>query len=125
MDTTINGVRVPFIPVVQQDEAFTPPIRTGAPSFDMIFQGELDKVKFSGHAAKRLETRDIQLDPQAMQNLQNAVDRAEAKGAIDSLVMMNDMAFIVNVPNRTVVTAMKMSERTDPVFTNIDSVVFA
>lgn len=125
MDTTINGIRVPFIPLVTQDEAFTPPIRQTGPSFDSFFQKELEKIKFSGHAAKRLETRDIQLDDVAMQNLQHAVEQAEAKGAKDSLVMMNDVAFIVNVPNKTVITAMKLSERNDQVFTNIDSVVFA
>lgn len=125
MDATINGIRVPFIPVVQNDETFSPPIRQTGSSFDSIFQTELEKIKFSGHAAKRLETRDIQLDDVALQNLQNAVEQAEAKGAKDSLVMMNDVAFIVNVPNKTVITAMKLSERTDQVFTNIDSVVFA
>lgn len=125
MDNTINGIRVPFIPLVTNSEAFSPPIRQTGPSFGSIFEKELEKIKFSGHAAKRLETRDIQLDDVALQNLQNAVDQAEAKGAKDSLVMMNDVAYIVNIPNKTVVTAMKLSERSDQVFTNIDSVVFA
>lgn len=125
MDNTINGVRVPFIPLVNNSEAFSPPIRQTGSSFSSIFQNELEKIKFSGHAVKRLETRDIQLDDVALQNLQNAVDQAEAKGSKDSLVMMNDVAYIVNIPNKTVVTAMKLSERSDQVFTNIDSVVFA
>jgi flagellar operon protein len=121
----INGVKVPFIPIVGNDSVFTPPAGKSKESFASIFNGELEKLSFSGHAMKRLESRDIQLDETTMGALQNAVDKAEAKGAKDSLVMMNDMAFIVNVPNRTVVTAMKIAEKQDAVFTNIDSVVFA
>jgi flagellar operon protein len=121
----INGVKVPFIPIVGNDEIFTPPTGKSQESFDSIFSGELDKLSFSGHAMKRLESRDIKLDDSTIGALQNAVDKAEAKGSKDSLVMMNDMAFIVNVPNRTVVTAMKINEKPGAVFTNIDSVVFA
>ena len=60
-----------------------------------------------------------------LSRLQDAVSRAEAKGAKDSLVMMDNKAFIVNIPNKTVVTALPIEESTDNVFTNIDSVVFA
>ncbi len=121
----INGIKVPFVPIVQGEDFFSPPTRNAGDSFESVFTNELEKLKFSGHAVKRLESRDIKLDDVAINSLQNAVEKAEAKGAKDSLVMMDDMAFIVNVPNRTVITAMKLSERNDSVFTNIDSVVFA
>jgi hypothetical protein len=39
--------------------------------------------------------------------------------------MVKDTAFIVNIPNRTVVTAMPVNDSSENVFTNIDSVVFA
>ncbi len=125
MDNIINGIRVPFIPIVPYEEAFSPPAKSGSESFGDVFQNELARVKFSGHAAKRLESRDIKLNETDLNSLQNAVNKAEQKGAKDSLVMMDDMAFIVNVPNRTVITAMKLSEKSDSMFTNIDSVVFA
>ncbi len=121
----INGVKVPFIPIVGNDDVFSPPSAKSKESFESIFSNELEKLSFSGHAMKRLESRDIKLDETQMGALQNAVDKAEAKGAKDSLVMMKDMAFIVNVPNRTVVTAMNLAEKQGAVFTNIDSVVFA
>lgn len=121
----INGVKVPFIPIVGNDEAFSPPSVKSKQSFESIFSSELEKLSFSGHAMKRLESRDIKLDDTQMGALQNAVDKADAKGSKDSLVMMKDMAFIVNVPNRTVVTAMNLAEKQGAVFTNIDSVVFA
>lgn len=119
----INGVKVPFIPIVQTDEIQKNRIKTGPSGFDSIFKEELEKIKFSSHAAKRLEARNIQLSETEISKLQDAVERAEMKGAKDSLVMMDKTAFIVNVPNKTVVTAMQLGDN-DNIFTNIDSVVF-
>ena len=81
--------------------------------------------RFSSHALKRLEERQIQLSGDEMLKINSAVERAEQKGARDSLVMMNSTAFIVNIPNKTIVTALPVSESAENVFTNIDSVVFA
>ncbi|MEI7811823.1 MAG: TIGR02530 family flagellar biosynthesis protein [Ignavibacteria bacterium] len=120
----INGVRVPFIPIVSNDEVQRNRIKPALGGFDAIFKEELDKVKFSSHASKRLEARNIQLSDAELNKLQNAVERAEQKGAKDSLVMMDKTAFIVNVPNKIVITAMKIEEGGENVFTNIDSVVF-
>jgi len=53
------------------------------------------------------------------------VTRADEKGAKDSLVLLRDLAFIVNVKNRTVVTAVDGEHLKDNVFTNIDSAVIA
>lgn len=125
-DNTINGVKVPFVPIVPGEQTAPQRIRGGNQgSFGNIFTEELEKIKFSGHAQKRLETRNIQLSSNALENLRSAVERAEEKGAKDSLIMMDNTAFIVNIPNRTVVTALSLEERTNQVFTNIDSVVFA
>jgi len=55
----------------------------------------------------------------------NAVDKAEKRGGKESLVMVDDMAFIVNVKDRVVVTALDSKNRGEGVFTQIDSVVFA
>lgn len=125
-DSTINGVKVPFVPIVPNEQNVPQRIRGGNQgSFGNIFREELENIKFSGHAQKRLETRNIQLSTSALENLRSAVERAEEKGAKDSLIMMDNTAFIVNIPNRTVVTALSLEERTNQVFTNIDSVVFA
>jgi len=83
------------------------------------------KVKFSNHAQKRLEVRSIELDEGKIDRLSTAVDKAEAHGAKESLIFMDDLAFIVNVPNRTVVTTVDMNHRKEGVFTQIDTVVFA
>ncbi|MDN8589675.1 TIGR02530 family flagellar biosynthesis protein [Paenibacillus sp. 11B] len=80
-------------------------------------------LKLSNHAAKRLEQRGIELKTEQMQQIGTALDKAAAKGAKESLILMNDMAFIVNVKNRTVVTAMDSESMKDNVFTQIDSAV--
>jgi len=123
--TEINGVRVPFIPIVERDNFQTQSIKNSAGSFDEIFNQELEKIKFSSHAMKRLESRNIQFSETEMNKIQAAVERAEMKGSKDSLVMVDDTALIVNIPNKTVVTAMQVSKENENVFTNIDSVVFA
>jgi len=126
MMAEINGISVPFIPIVGNEEIVTR--RTGretANQFDAIFKEELEKIKFSNHAMKRLESRNIQLSETELGKIQDAVSKAESKGSKDSLIMMDKTAFIVNIPNKTVVTAIEVANSNESVFTNIDSVVFA
>lgn len=80
-------------------------------------------LKISNHAAKRLEQRGIELKADQLTQIQNAVDKAAAKGSKESLILFENMALIVNVPNRTVVTAMDGTAMKDNVFTQIDSAV--
>lgn len=120
---TVNGVNVPFVPIVQRDnQNFKFRIEDIGKNFDSLLQEELSKVKFSNHAMKRLEDRNITLTNSDLSELNNAVQEAERKGSKDSLIMLNNNAFIVNIPNKTVVTALPIGEGND-VFTNIDSVV--
>lgn len=86
---------------------------------------KVQDVRFSNHAQKRLEKRDIALNDDSVQRLSDAIDKAEKRGGKSSLVMMDDLAFIVNVPDRLVVTALDANHRGEGVFTQIDSVVFA
>jgi flagellar operon protein len=119
----VNGVQVPFVPIVQEN--IFPGREAGKTSdkFESIFQRELEKIKFSSHAAKRLEARHIELSDFDLEKLTDAIEKAEAKGSKDSLVMMDQTAFIVNIPNRTVITALPVGEGNENIFTNIDSVV--
>jgi len=122
----INGVNVPFVPIVKESGFQQGNQNTGLKShFDEIFSKEISKVKLSKHAQQRLESRNIKLSDNEMNKINDAVQKAEAKGAKDSLVMMDKTAFIVNIPNRTVITAMSLTNANENVFTNIDSVVFA
>nr|WP_286672409.1 TIGR02530 family flagellar biosynthesis protein [Cohnella hashimotonis] len=80
-------------------------------------------LKFSQHAEQRLAQRGIKLGPEQLSAIATAVDQASAKGAKDSLVLYQNMAMIVNVPSRTVITAMDDKSMQQHVFTNIDSAV--
>lgn len=120
----VNGIKVPFIPIIENQNPFRSKVDS-AGVFDSVFRRELEKIKFSSHALQRLETRNIQLSETEMGKIESAVAKAELKGSKDSLVMMDDTAFIINIPNRTVITAMALKGNDDNVFTNIDSVVFA
>ncbi len=123
----INGISLPFIPIggvegLQKRSPIELPIEQ---SFEKVFQKELQGIQFSKHAQSRLDSRNISLNQDDVTKLQNAMSKAEAKGAHDSLVFLRDMAFIVNVPNRTVVTTMTNDTMKEHVFTKIDSAIIA
>ena len=80
-------------------------------------------VRFSKHASSRLSTRNIELTPEQMQRLNEGAAKASMKGIKESLVLVDSLAFIVNVPSNTVITAMDNSEANDNIYTNIDGAV--
>jgi flagellar operon protein len=93
-------------------------------AFDELLKNEITKnsdVKFSKHAEERLKDRQITLTNQERIMINNAVDKMAQKGAKESLLLLNDMALLVSVKNRTVITALDQSTNNDKVFTNIDS----
>ena len=119
----VNGVNVPFVPIVKSDsEVSRFKIKDFNRRFDDVLNDEINRIKFSNHAVKRLEDRKLELSREDLLELNEAVSQAEEKGSKDSLIMLNNKAFIVNIPNKTVVTAMAVGDGSD-VFTNIDSVV--
>ena len=75
----------------------------------------------SAHAAERIEQRGIPLTDADRASITDAFHRLDEKGANDALLLRPDAAFVVNVPNRTVVTALGQSDLQDRVFTGIDS----
>ncbi len=122
--------RVGLIPKTPGAEAVRPhtaPQQTRGRFADLLAQ-ELRAaapVKFSAHAQQRLEARGIQLSEAQQARLDAAVQQAASKGGRESLVLLDDMALVVSVPNRTVITALATGEASDQVFTNIDSAVLA
>ena len=80
-----------------------------------------DDILFSKHATKRLETRNIDITKEQKARLQDAASQARQKGMKESLVMVDDLAFIVNVKNNTVITAV--NDTNHAVFTNIDGAI--
>ena len=114
--------------------AGAPPARTPersptvGPPFREILQGKLDATRplhFSNYALERLERRNIALDATVLPRLQEGLSRLQAKGGRESLVLVDGTAFVVSVPNRTVITAVDREHMRQQVFTNIDSAVIA
>jgi len=81
------------------------------------------ELKFSKHADNRLAERKISLSENQMQRLYEGTEKAAAKGIRESLVMVDEYAFIVNIKNHTVVTAMNKKDSSDTIITNIDGAV--
>jgi len=86
-------------------------------------EAERKSVRFSRHAEQRMASRGVEMTPGLLEKLNGAVDKARAKGARDVAVISATSAFIVNVPNNTVITTMTGTEMKDNIFTNIDSAV--
>ena len=109
-------------------------IPTGENSFASILNkiqesadnnNSIGELKFSKHAINRLQDRNISLSDDQMKRLMTGKNEAGEKGIKDSLILIDQLAFIVNVPNNTVVTAMDQTENKSNVFTNIDGAVIA
>lgn len=103
--------------------AASAPVAPGA-SFQQVLQRELTagQIKFSAHAQQRLALRSGLSDAE-MKRLMDGVAKAERKGARESLILMDNLALIVSVKNRTVITAVDGQRMKENVFTNIDSAV--
>jgi len=98
-------------------------------SFSNILKQKLDgaeessELKFSKHANERLASRNIEISEEQMQRLQSATKQANEKGINESLVILDNLAFIVNVKNNTVITALDQKDSVENVYTNIDGAV--
>lgn len=105
----------------ERKNATASPGAQGSANFKDLLNENL--LRISHHAAKRLAQRGLEIRSDQLAQIHNAVEKAAAKGSKESLILMKDMALIVNIPNRTVVTAMDGSAMKDNVFTQIDSAV--
>ena len=106
------------------------PARAGEGAFAKLLQERLAArpaggLQFSRHALERLEASGRLLSPGQVRALEEAVARAAAKGARESLVLLDDLALVVSVQNRTVITVVSGERMREQVFTQIDSAVIA
>ena len=101
-------------------------VKRAGGGFDAVLQQELQKVdvlQFSKHSQERIRQRGISLTEELMADMNAAAGKARMKGAKDVVMIGKEAAFIVNVPNNMVVTAMSGEEMKENIFTNIDSAV--
>ena len=95
--------------------------QTKTPSFAAELKKAGNEVSFSAHASERMRTRGIDFSSEELERLGDAVTKMAAKGAKESLIYMNDVALVVSVRNRMVITAMDGMSAKDNIFTNIDT----
>ncbi len=82
-----------------------------------------ENLKFSAHAKSRLQSRGIELTPDEIVKMQEAVQKMGEKGSRESLILTDKAAFVVSVKNNTVITAVDKDSMKENVFTNIDSTI--
>ncbi|MDQ6942186.1 MAG: hypothetical protein M3169_06680 [Candidatus Eremiobacteraeota bacterium] len=133
-DPKISGVQIPpaITPAVRPrgvpvqipptgTGSFRDVLRTAQPPATAQTPLTQQPLKFSAHAQQRLESRNIRLTQDDVAKMNAMADKAAAKGSKQSLFMMRDVAMVVSISNRTVITAVDQSSMKENVFTNIDS----
>ena len=98
---------------------------SGGMSFEEVLNMKktTSELKFSKHADARLNERNINLTTEQLERLNEGAKKASQKGIGESLMIMDDLAFIVNIKNSTVVTAIDSKASEENIFTNIDGAV--
>ena len=133
-DPKISGVQIPpaITPAVRArgvpvqippagTGSFRDVLRTAQPPAAAQAPASAQQLKFSAHAQQRLESRNIRLTQDDVAKMNAMADKAAAKGSKQALFMMRDVAMVVSITNRTVITAVDQSSMKENVFTNIDS----
>ncbi len=126
-DPRIDGLGIP--PAVAPARPQGTPVQippTGGSTFRDVLRSTAppstaQPLKFSAHAQQRLASRNITLSSEDVAKMNAMADQAAAKGSKQSLFMMRDVAMVVSVQNRTVITAVDQDSMKNNVFTNIDS----
>lgn len=96
------------------------------PSFDQVLEKQrtsLDQLVFSKHATSRVEQRQVEVTADKLERLEQGLALARNKGLKASLILVDDTAFVVSVPNQTVITTLQGDKIKGNVFTNIDGTV--
>jgi flagellar operon protein len=128
MDPTTGGIQIPpsVAPVRPQGTPVQIPPTTGVgtgfrEALREAVAPSSEPLKFSAHAMQRLQSRNITLSTDDVAQMNQMADKAAAKGAKQSLFMMGDVAMVVSIKNRVVITAVDKQSMKENVFTNIDS----
>ncbi|WP_213166814.1 TIGR02530 family flagellar biosynthesis protein [Alkalicella caledoniensis] len=98
--------------------------QTSDNNFSKVFSHELNHLVFSKHAINRIEHRGIELSEETLCKINTAMDKLVSKGSRDSLVFIDDVAYVVNPKNKVIITAVDKENLKENVFTGIDSAIF-
>jgi len=128
MSTPITIMPSPIrAPSTNKPSGTSPSPGAGSGQFDQLLKDCMggQQVRFSRHANERMQQRDLQMSAAQSQRLEQAMQTVGDKGGRDSLVLLDNLALVVSVPNSTVVTVSDRANLQNNVFTNIDSAVIA
>lgn len=127
----VNNMLIPNVSRIggNREAELNRKVDTNAPSeFDGLLREQLEGVKpqseglsLTTHAARRLKERNLEMDASEYTKLKGAIDKLKTKGGQDSLVITGKAAYIVDVPNNRIVTAIDRDNMAENVFTKIDS----
>ena len=128
MRLNINFPIVSGNPLIEQTQKVDKDVNDAADkdSFKSILTEMLRKnseVNFSKHAVKRAIDHNIELNDENLSRLNEGVKMASEKNLEEPLILVGNTAFLVNIPNNTVITAVDSSDMKGNVFTNIDGTV--
>lgn len=114
--------RMPTSPPVKRTDN-----RTGADEpFARLLDREIEKregLKVTKHARRRLQERNITIDPGQWRAIEARVNEAKHKGVTESLVVTEEAALVVSAKNNAVITAMDRREASTHIFTNINGTI--
>lgn len=122
LTTPIRTGRAASVPTAQAADKAADAAR--ALSFREVLEGlraQDSGLTFSKHAANRLEEREIRLSQSSLERLNEGVRIAREKGMNDTLIILDDSAFVVNTGAGKVITSI--SSLRGRAITNIDGTV--
>ncbi len=116
---------VNLLEISQRGSVSPQPPAQGGTFKDIMSQqlGSSRPVQMSKHASERLHSRGLNITDQRMQQVGDALDKAEGKGSRETLILFDDMALVASVKNRTIITAFDRDKLREGVVTSIDSAV--
>lgn len=126
MDINLRRISTPIITGVPQTSSPIVTESIGTNSFKEVLKEQISSasgLNFSKHAVNRVIDRNIDISDEAMERLGEGVKIAEEKGLDDTLILIDQSAYIVSVRNSTVITTISSDELKGNCFTNIDGTV--
>jgi len=126
METISKLPPIPRVEGPSSDQVVRRSGRTDGENFENVLEKELNRrppLEFSAHAQTRLLQSQVHLTTNQMDRVEKGVGQAAQKGAKDSLILVDNMALLVNIPKNVVITAIDGARMHDNVFTQIDSAV--
>lgn len=122
INPNIFNMKIDNSAIIKKTELNSSSLTSSQSKFEEILK-EKSELKFSAHAQKRLQSRNIELSENDIEKLKNGIQKIREKGGNDSVILADNRAYVVSVKNNTVVTVMEGKDLKENIFTNIDSMM--